>query len=748
MLLELLELIILLLIAVIVSSVLDEALPLFSIPLLQIVLGVLIAVFDPSLANVQVDAGVFLLLFIAPLLFNETQHVDKLALWRNKVPILTLAIGLVLICVLAVGFVLHWVQPSIGLAAAFALGAALGPTDAAAVVALGKEVNLSPRQKALLSGEALINDASGVVSFQFAIAAAVTGAFSAVDAGVSFLWLFFGGIVIGLAIGFLLRGIKRVLRVTGLDNTTSNVMIDVLAPFILYLVAEHIGASGILSVVAGGLLMNMGPSKANAAMAKTNIVSKGVWEVLVFIINGVLFVMLGMQLPGGISPTWEDVRFSTATLIGLILLITFVITAIRFVWCLALELLAKPQQEISAAQTGTIVLTNRQTPASPAIDPFADPHERQRILDEAEAERLKAMATAPDYSFKQKCVNALVTTLAGPKGAVTMSIIMTIPYVVESGGTFPFRNMLIFLASGVILCTLILANFLLPLLAPATESADNNAQVKALQVKILRQVVTQLTENKTPQYEKATQVVVRRYRERLRRLRASEATPECIRSLRLEVLGQQQEVVHYAIVSGQVDKKVGQAFADRLKRIHRSVTRRGYVPGIRRPVMRPGGATAATPVKLSGVIARGAADGMSKEELESMHYLIVLTEKQAIEHLEQRCSTSDNAEIANSAALLLIEHKTALANFEDKYRESTNTIFNTDPNPLGGLSGVLHAERNAENLRVKEVMAEGYRLELEKIQECREAGQLTRKAARDLREEVYLLQMDASDALE
>lgn len=745
--LELLELIILLLIAVIVSSVLDEALPLFSIPLLQIALGVCIAVFDPSLAQVQVDASVFLLLFIAPLLFNETQHVDKLALWRNKAPIVSLAIGLVLICVLAVGFVLHWVQPSIGLAAAFALGAALGPTDAAAVVALGKEVNLSPRQKALLSGEALINDASGVVSFQFAIAAAVTGAFSAVDAGVSFLWLFFGGIVVGLVIGLMLRGIRRVLRVTGLDNTTSNVVLDVLAPFILYLVAEHVGASGILSVVAGGLLMNMGPSKANAATAKTNIVSNSVWEVLVFIINGVLFVMLGMQLPGGISPTWEDVRFSTTTLIGLILLITFVITAIRFLWCLALEMLAKPQQEISAAQTGTIVLSNRQTPASPSIDPFADPEERKRILEEAEAEHLRALAAAPDYSFKQKCINALVTTLAGPKGAVTMSIIMTIPYVMDSGSSFPFRNMLIFLAAGVILCTLILANFLLPLLAPTDESAENNAQVKALQIKILRQVVVQLTENKTPQYEKATQVVVRRYRERLRRLRASEATPECIRSLRLEVLGQQQEVVHYAIVSGQVDKRVGQEFADRLKRMHKSVTRRGYVPGIKRPVMRPGGATAATPLKLSTILAHGAKQGMNREELESMRYLIVLTEKQAIDHLEQRCE-SENAEIANSAALLLIEHKTALANFEDKYRESTTTLFNTEPKALGGLSGVLHAERNAENLRVKEVMAEGYRLELEKIQEYRESGLLTRKAARDLREEVYLLQMDASDALE
>lgn len=742
---ELLELVILLLIAVLISSVLDEALPLFSLPLLQIVLGVAIAIFMPNLANVQVDANVFLLLFIAPLLFNETQHVDKLALWRNKAPILSLAIGLVIVCVLAVGFVLHWVQPSIGLAAAFALGAALGPTDAAAVVALGKDVKLTPRQSALLSGEALINDASGVVSFQFAIAAAVTGAFSAVDAGVSFLWLFFGGIVVGLAIGAVMRGIKRVLRVTGLDNTTSTVVLEVLAPFILYLVAEHFTVSGILAVVAGGLLMNMGPSKASAAMAKANIVSNSVWEVLVFIINGFLFVMLGMQLPGGISPTWEDVRFSTATLIGLIFLLTFVITAVRFVWMLVLECITKPQQEISAAQTGTIVLSTHHS-MNPSIDPFTDPAERQRILEEAEAERLKAMATAPDYSFKDKCVNALVTTLAGPKGAVTMSIIMTIPYVTSSGASFPFRNMLVFLASGVILCTLILANFLLPVLAPAEESAEDHAQIKAAQIKILRQVVSQLAEDKTPQNEKATQLVIRRYRERLRRLRASEATADSIRALRLEVLGQQQEVVHYAIVSGQVDKKVGQDFADRLKRMRKSVSRRRYVLSTGRPTARAHGATTATP-KLSEALGYGQAGGMTADELESMRYLIVMTEKQAIDHLEMRCK-SDNAEIANSAALLLIEHKTALANFEDKYRQSTTAIFDTDPNPLGGLSGVLHAERNAENLKVKEVMAEGYRLELEKIQEFRENGQLSRKAARDLREEVYLLQMDASDALE
>ena len=744
---ELVELAIFLMIAVLVSSVLDEALSLFSLPLLQIALGILIAIFMPNLASVQVDASVFLLLFIAPLLFNETQHVDKLALWRNKFSIVSLAIGLVFVCVLAVGFVLHWVQPSIGLAAAFALGAALGPTDAAAVVSLGKDVNLSPRQNALLSGEALINDASGVVSFQFAIAAAVTGAFSAVDAGLSFAWLFFGGIAVGLIVGFVLRAIKRVLRVTGLDNTISSVVLEVLAPFVLYLIAEHFEASGILAVVAGGLLMNMGPTKASAAVAKASIVSNSVWEVLVFIINGLLFVMLGMQLPGGVSPTWEDVRFSTATLIGLILIITFAITAVRFVWMLVLEMVTKPEQEISAAQTGTIVLSTNQT-ANPSIDPFADPAERQRILKEAEAERLKAMSTMPDYSFGQKCKNALVTTLAGPKGAVTMSIIMTIPYTVESGAAFPFRNMLIFLASGVILCTLVLANFLLPVLAPADETSEQSkAQAKQAQVKILRWVVSQLAENKTKENEKATQVVIRRYRERLRRLRASESTPEAIRQLRLEVLARQQELVHNSIVEGKVDKAAGQQYADHLKRMRKSIARRRYVMDRSRPVLAEAYRPAAPAAKM-GELKRVMQNTADIDRAQSLYHLVTTTEQCAIDYLEEQ-SKSTELDVANSAALLLIEHKTTLANFEDKQRQkTTSALFATDPKPLEGLSGVLHAERNAENLKVKEVMAEGYRLELEKIQELRDAGTLSRKAARDLREDVYLLQMDSSDALD
>lgn len=198
---EMLEFVLLLLAAVLVSAVLDQVTPRVSLPLVQIALGAVIILLVGAPVDVAIDPELFLVLFIAPLLFDESRHASKRGLWDNKGAIVSLAVGLVLATVLVVGFVLNWLEPSIPLAAAFALGAALGPTDAVAVSALGKDIRLSSRQKSLLSGEALINDASGVVSFQFAIAAAITGSFSLANAAQSFAINFFGGIAVGLVVG-------------------------------------------------------------------------------------------------------------------------------------------------------------------------------------------------------------------------------------------------------------------------------------------------------------------------------------------------------------------------------------------------------------------------------------------------------------------------------------------------------------------------------------------------------------------
>ena len=277
------ELILLLAVAVLLSSILDQIVPKVSLPLIQIGLGVIIAFLAVSPIEINIEPELFLVLFIAPLLFSDAKDSNKKNLWDNKVTILSFAIGLVLIITLCVGFMVNWLIPSIPLAAAFALGAALGPTDAVAVQSLRNEAQLGKREGAILQGEALLNDASGVVSFQFAIAAAVTGAFSLADATASFAVSFVGGIAFGIFLAVLFLFISSKVRDLGLDSTTFHVLFEVSMPFVTFLVSEIIGVSGILAVVACGILWSMyNTRKISPYRSSLNIALSSVWKVIGF----------------------------------------------------------------------------------------------------------------------------------------------------------------------------------------------------------------------------------------------------------------------------------------------------------------------------------------------------------------------------------------------------------------------------------------------------------------------------------
>ena len=209
---EALTLGLLLLAAVLASSLIDQIIPRISLPLIQIAIGLVIALVAGGDVKVTLDPELFLVMFIAPLLYDEAKHADKQALWRERQPVLSLAIGLVVATTLVIGFLLHAFVPSIPLAAAFALGAALGPTDAVAVSSLSKSVDIPKRQASMLKGELLLNDASGIVSFQFAIAAVLTGSFSLVNASVDFLVEFVGGLLLGVVLGLIGNGVVRRAR--------------------------------------------------------------------------------------------------------------------------------------------------------------------------------------------------------------------------------------------------------------------------------------------------------------------------------------------------------------------------------------------------------------------------------------------------------------------------------------------------------------------------------------------------------
>lgn len=694
---EMLEFVLLLLAAVLVSAVLDQMMPRVSLPLVQIAIGAIVILLVGTPVDVAIDPELFLVLFIAPLLFDESRHASKRGLWDNKGSIVSLAIGLVIVTVLVVGFVLNWIEPSIPLAAAFALGAALGPTDAVAVTALGKDIRLTGRQKSLLSGEALINDASGVVSFQFAIAAAVTGAFSLVDAAQSFAISFFGGIAIGLIAGFLALLAMKAIRGYGYESITVHVVFEVFTPFIVFLAAEHFGTSGILAVVAAGLLITLLPQKPTPVAARLKIASNSVWETLVFVINGVVFVMLGMQLPKAIMPSWRSDEMSSLLLCGLVLLVTALVVGVRFIWVLVME---------------------------------------------------RCDSSAKRHTGKQLVRDALVTTLSGPKGAVTLSIIMTIPFTLSTGEAFPQRDTLIFLASGVILCTLLLANFVVPVLAPKDDSPDETEEqdVNAVIIDILKRVIRQLREQKTPQNESSTQIVIRQYSERIKRLRRQNTSAPRLVELRAGALAAQTRMVEARMQSGDLTREEGSRELERLnsarRLLMRAHTRREKLGEVW------------SRVKVGVMHARRNLDRMVRHvvddelQLERSRQLRIELEECALNYYLGRMDDAD-LEVADGAGVLAAECRSTLsflrAANEPAVLARANVAGSVIGVDAGGMRGALQSMDTQKiqviKARVTDVEAEALRLELEEIQAMRDEGRLTRDAARELREEVYLLQM-------
>ena len=335
---ELLELILFLLVAVVASSLLDQVLRGVSLPLVQIILGVLIALLIPLPSSINIDAELLLILFIAPLHFNESRQVDSKELYQNRFGIFSLVTGLVLLTMIAMGATLNALIPAIPFAAALAFGAAMGSTDAAAVTSLAKEMRFGRRHEALLNGEALFNDVTGTIGFQCAIAVVVSGAFSLTHAGEEFALELFGGLCVGVILGLAFWGLTNIMRRYGLDNPTVHVVLELLAPFIIYLICEQIHVGGVIAVVMAGMTISLLPHKRTAASSRQRIQASSVWKTLEFVLNGVIFVVLGIQLPSVLIPAMQGGSIDAALLIFAVFALTFVLEAVRFCWILGMDL--------------------------------------------------------------------------------------------------------------------------------------------------------------------------------------------------------------------------------------------------------------------------------------------------------------------------------------------------------------------------------------------------------------------------
>jgi monovalent cation/hydrogen antiporter len=292
---------------------------------IPLVLGGLVLGFVPGMPEIELPPDIVLVAVLPPLLYGAAFFSPLRELRANAKPIGLLAIGLVLTTTVAVAAVAHTAIPGVDWPTAFVLGAIVSPTDPTAATAIAQRLGLSRRLVALIEGESLVNDGTALVAYRFAVAAVVTGSFSLAAASGRFVLSIVGGIVVGLAVGFVIREVRR-----RLDNPPVEITISILSGYFAYLPAEALGVSGVLAAVTIGIFM--GWHTPELTTAQTRLQGVAVWEILFFILNAFLFTIVGLQLPvilDGLS------GYSTATLVWYAVLIAGTVLAARFAWIFA-----------------------------------------------------------------------------------------------------------------------------------------------------------------------------------------------------------------------------------------------------------------------------------------------------------------------------------------------------------------------------------------------------------------------------
>ena len=769
---ETFEFVLIVLTCVAASSVIDKFVNV-SIPVIQVVIGLLVALVLPSVQEVHLESELFMLLFIAPLLFNETRETNIRALLLNLNSILSLAIALVVVSVLSVGYALHLMVPSIPLAAAFALASALGPTDAATVTALKSNIHLTHRQQTLLSGESLINDASGVVAFQFSVAAAVTGAFSLVDAAGSFTVLFVGGVAMGIVTGFAFSAINAMLGRLGYEDTVANVLYEVLTPFLVYLLAETFHVSGVLAVVAAGLVIAFPRRQSNNALfARQKLVSDSTWKVISFLINGTIFVFLGMQLPLAVLPGTNG-GLNILQILGIVVVITLFMHGVRFAWLYALETykLHKGGHLCTGkdAVDGENDLAGSSSDGEKPDQPLAELGSEQTSEQTSEqiAEQPKPTCAIKPISITSAEIikNVLVTTIAGAKGAVTLSIILTLPLTTQSGAAFPQRDLLITIAAGVILATLLLADNLLPVLSKSPEAdSDLPERLHKGEIAVLEATLGELrsmlqSENAKAKYLPALRLTITRYTNRLFASRITvPGSGELVKKLVLHETEVQQKCLeelrerhiktHNPIPWDQI--------VDDITSIRRSVGYYGPIANIAATTNhRSRIAVALHELKLA---AQRIIDGEIRhlEDADQSYYQACLyaleMEYAELDDLE-RIANGDDEELAVIASNLMIDHESAIEsiwgriNINAEHGSSTTQVSYLLPYNLSSHKMSPHFRQQIADARkyADDVAENALRIELDQISRLQFEGVIDREVAARLRENVYYLQMTLSE---
>ena len=385
-------------------------------PVLLVLAGLGIS-FIPGIPAVHIEAELIFIIFLPPLLYEAAWSISWKELWKWRRIITSFAFLVVLFTALSVAMVANYFIPGFSLALGFLLGGIVSPPDAVSAGAILKFVKVPRRMSSILEGESLLNDASSLIVFRFALIAVATGQFIWHEAALSFVWMVVGGVGIGIMVGYFIMKFHKFLP----TDTNMDIALTLITPYIIYIVAEEVHSSGVLAVVSGGLLLSN--QRLSFLNSSSRLKSVNVWESLSFILNGLVFMLIGLDLPQIVSGL-GSVSISSA--IGYGLLITLVLVIARML-------------SGYAAVIVTLIARNFITVAD---------------------------ASHPGYK------SPVLIGWSGMRGVVSLAAALSIPVQLDDGTAFPQRNLILFITFVVILTTLLLQGLTLPWLIKKFDMPD------------------------------------------------------------------------------------------------------------------------------------------------------------------------------------------------------------------------------------------------------------------------------------
>jgi len=372
-----------------------------------LVLGGLGISFIPGIPMITIDPELIFIIFLPPLLYEAAWSISWKQLWKWRRIVSSFAFLVVFFTAFSVGIAAYYLIPGFTLALGFLLGGIVSPPDAVSAGSILKNVKISKSSSAILEGESLLNDASSLIIFQFALVAVMTGKFVWYEAIGSFFWMVIGGVGIGLLIGKIFMEVHKKLP----TDANIDTVLTLVAPYIMYLAAEEVHASGVLAVVSGGLYLSNNRHKFLSSSSRLRSIN--VWQSLGFILNGIVFMIIGLDLPQIITEL-GDISISSAIWYGV--LITGVLILVRFI-------------SAYAAVITTIIARNFITVAE---------------------------ARNPGWKVP------IFFGWSGMRGVVSLAAALSIPVIMDNGQLFPQRNLILFITFVVILLTLVVQGLTLP----------------------------------------------------------------------------------------------------------------------------------------------------------------------------------------------------------------------------------------------------------------------------------------------